>query len=341
MAKKKQKVSKKNSKTLTYIAIVLAFIAIVLTSLIGGYYMGYNDAQYDLSKYEIQKEKKKLAILKKLEKESYKKNESKLSTRLKEVLKKDKKELPKEKTKKTIQVSASHEIDVATLPKAPKRGIVKITGKPKLAIIIDDMSVASQVNAIKSLNLPLSMSFLPPSKNRPNSAKLAAKEKFYMVHLPMEAMSFTKEEPFTLRVSDSQVMIQKRINKIKKLFPRVKYLNNHTGSKFTSNELAVNKLIYALKKQRINFIDSRTIASTKVPKVMKNYGMRYVARDVFLDHKMDKAYVKKQISKAIQVAKTHGTAIAIGHPHVNTIMALNESKKLFKDVELVLINKLY
>ena len=341
MAKRKKKVTKKPSNKLIYIAIGLAFIATVLTSLIGGYYLGYNDAEYEVSKHERQKEKKRLAILQKLEKVSEKKDKKSVNKRLKEVLKKEIKNKKIIKNKHAVPVGASHEIDVANLAKAPKRAITRVTGKPKLAIIIDDMSVASQVNAIKSLNLPLTMSFLPPSKYRPNSNKLASKEKFYMVHLPMEAMSFTKEEPFTLRVSDSQAMIQKRIQKIKKLFPRVKYINNHTGSKFTSNELAVNKLIYALKRQGISFIDSRTIASTKVPLVMKNYGMRYIARDVFLDHKMDKAYVKKQIKKAIQVAKTHGTAIAIGHPHINTIMALNESKKLFKDVELVLINKLY
>jgi len=257
-----------------------------------------------------------------------------VTNRLKEVLK-------KEVNKKHTTITASHEYDTKTLPKAVKRTIVRTSAKPKLAIIIDDVSVASHVNAIKSLNIPLTMSFLPPSKFRPNSAKLAAKEKFYMVHLPMEAMSFTKEEPFTLRVSDSQYMIQQRINKIKKLFPKVRYINNHTGSKFTSDELAVNKLIYALDKNKINFIDSRTIASTKVPKVMKNYGKKYVARDIFLDHHMEKSYVKKQIKKAIEVAKKHGTAIAIGHPHVNTILALSESKKLFKDVDLVLIKQLY
>ena len=74
---------------------------------------------------------------------------------------------------------------------------------------------------------------------------------------------------------------------------------------------------------------------------MKNFGLNYVARDVFLDHYSDKASIKKAIKKAIKVAKLHGTAIAIGHPHKNTLMALRESKYLFNDVELVLINRLY
>ena len=52
-------------------------------------------------------------------------------------------------------------------------------------------------------------------------------------------------------------------------------------------------------------------------------------------------FIKKAIKKAIKIAKLHGTAIAIGHPRANTILALHESKKLFKDVELVYINRLY
>jgi polysaccharide deacetylase 2 family uncharacterized protein YibQ len=339
MAKKKRKSSKKGASKLTYIAIVLGFLAAVIVSLVAGYYMGYSDAEYKVSKMERQKEKKRLAILQKLEETSSSNCDKSVTKRLKEVLEKDIKE-PRKKKKTTI-ITASHEIDVATLPKAIKRDVTKVFGKPKLAIIIDDVSVISQVRAIKSLDLPITMSFLPPSKNRPNSPSLAAKESFYMVHLPMEAMSFTKEEPFTLRVADSQRIIQERINKIKELFPKVRYINNHTGSKFTSDEMAVNRLVFALRKQGISFIDSRTIASTKVPKVMKNYGLKYMARDVFLDHEMDKAYVKNQIKKAVQIAKAHGTAIAIGHPHVNTILAISESKKLFKDVDLVLVDKLY
>jgi polysaccharide deacetylase 2 family uncharacterized protein YibQ len=185
------------------------------------------------------------------------------------------------------------------------------------------------------------MSFLPPSAARPNSAKLASHESFYMVHLPMEAMNFSAEEPHTIRIKDSQSEISNRIRKIKTLFPKVRYINNHTGSKFTSNEIAMNRLIYAFNKNHIYFVDSRTTAKTKAPKVLKNFGLKYVARDVFLDHHSDKKYIKKQIQKAIKVAKKNGHAIAIGHPHKNTIQALYESKSLFKDVELVQVNQVY
>jgi len=333
MAKRKTTESKNSSsKILRYSTWGLALIALVLSSLISGYYIGYDDAKKSLQKETKQEKTKSLAVLKKLEKVA-KPKEKNVNTRLKEVLKKDTKDY----------VSASHELDGKSLdnvPKMLKREKKTVLHKPRLAIIIDDVGTASQVRAIKSLDLNLTMSFLPPSSGRPNSPKLAAKEKLYMVHLPMEAQNWSAEEPNTLRINDSQHKISMRIKEIIKLFPAVKYINNHTGSKFTSNEIAMNRLIFALNANNIHFVDSRTIAETKAPKVMKNFGLKYISRDVFLDHHMDKAYVKNQIKKAIKIAKIHGTAIAIGHPHKNTIQALRESKKLLKDVDIVFINRL-
>ena len=336
MAKRKRTYKKKkNSKFLSYIVWFLALIALILGTFLSGYYFGHKNAKIEIehkNRVEINKQKS-LKLLKKLDKKVKKKPET-VTKRLKEVLKKENKQY----------ISASHEIDDESLvntSKIIKRKIIISSGKPKLAIIIDDIGTKSQVDAVKSLHLPLTMSFLPPSKYRPNTPKLAAHENFYMVHLPMEAENFKAEEPHTLRVNDSQAIISARIKEIKRLFPRVKYINNHTGSKFTANEIAMNKLILALNNNHIHFIDSRTTAQTKAPKVLKNFGIKYVARDVFLDHDMDKPYILRQIKEAIKVAKRQGTAIAIGHPHQHTLQALYESKKLFKDVDLVYINKIY
>jgi len=102
----------------------------------------------------------------------------------------------------------------------------------------------------------------------------------------------------------------------------------------------MNKLIYALNKNHINFIDSRTTAKTKAPKVLQNFGKKYISRDIFLDNKNEKAYILGQVKKAIKIAKKYGSSIAICHPHSTTISALHDAKKLFKDVELVYINKI-
>lgn len=335
MTKRKKVKKHTNSKILTYIAWALAGIAFLLSVFIIGYYVGYAQANKETLAQKKNDERKRLELIKKLEQATKEKEHKSVNARLKEVLKKSAKE---------EEVGAMHEyadVSKEEPPVSPKREFIKVSKKPKLAIIFDDVSFRSQVNAIKSLNLPVTMSFFPPSPRHPNTAKLASKENFYMVHLPMEAQNFSKEEEFTLRVGDSESRIKQRINSIRKYFPRVHYINNHTGSKFTSSESAMNKLIYVLKSKHINFIDSRTTAQTKAPEVMKNFGLKYVARDVFLDHHTDIASVKKQIKEAIKKAKEFGSAIAIGHPHPNTILAIHDSKKLFKDVQLVQVNKLY
>ena len=338
MAKRKKRKSKNSSKILIYIAWILAIIALMMSLLVGGYYFGYSDAKKQIK--QTKEHKKHLKVkTKKIKQEPI----IDVNKRLKEVLKRESKKKLLAKEPK-LDITAAHEYADEHLSKPPKaapRKIVKSVKKPKLAIIIDDMSTKHEIENIKSIGIPVTMSFFPPRKARPNSAKLAAKEKFYMVHLPMEAFSFHAEEPLTLRVSDSQETIINRIKTIKKLFPRVSYINNHTGSKFTADETAVNRLIVALNSQHIHFIDSRTTAQTKVPKVLENFGLRYVARDVFLDHDMDKASIIHEIKRAIKLAKLHGTAIAIGHPHPKTIEVLKESKYLFKDVDLVQVNQIY
>lgn len=347
MTKRKKNTSKKKSKLLKIIAWILAVVVLIMASVAIGYLLGYDQASRESAKIVKIEEANKLALLQKQEKKQVT-TQNTVNARLIEVLQKEnnKKEIKKKEIIKVKSyTSASHEYEVDSLAKPPsrvKREVSQtISHKPKLAIIIDDVSVKSQVNAIKSLGLNITMSFLPPSAARPNSAKLASQEDFYMVHLPMEAQSFSAEEPNTLRINNTQKEISARVQSIKKLFPKVKYINNHTGSKYTQNEIAMHKLIVALNASNIRFLDSRTTAKTKAPIVMKNFGLKYVARDIFLDHHMEKDYVITQIKKSIKIAKSEGLAIAIGHPHVNTILALHESKKLFKDVDLVLINKVY
>ncbi|TKX32704.1 divergent polysaccharide deacetylase family protein [Campylobacter aviculae] len=217
----------------------------------------------------------------------------------------------------------------------------KTNKQPKLAIIIDDMSSMSQVKGLKALNLKLNPSFFPPDKNHPNTPKLASNFNFYMVHLPLAAIHYNKPELDTLNPSDSKERIFKKIAQIKKDFKNLKYINNHTGSLFTSNEKAMRKLYEALKNQNLLFVDSKTIGNSKALKVSKEMGMIYIQRDVFLDNEDNVAYVKKQLLSAVRLAQKKGFAIAIGHPRKNTLKALQESKDLLNKVELVYLSEIY
>ena len=196
------------------------------------------------------------------------------------------------------------------------------TKKPKLVIIMDDMSFISQVRNLKKLNIKVTPSFFPPTTRHPNTAIYAKEFKHYMVHLPMQATNPNfKEEKNTLHINSSYSFIDDRIRYIKKEFPNVKFINNHTGSKFSSDYYAMNKLFKILKKYGIVFVDSRTTSKTKAALIAKKYNVVLLSRDVFLDNKPNVKYIQNQLYKAVQIAKKRGYAIAICHPHSKTFEA--------------------
>lgn len=211
---------------------------------------------------------------------------------------------------------------------------------PKLAIIIDDVTNSRQIKAIKDIGYNVNMSFLPPTPRHKYSAKVAQDLENYMIHLPLEATSFKYNEEHTLITSDSIAKIERRIKLLSELYPKAKFINNHTGSKFTANKEAMDKLFYVLKKYDYTFIDSKTTAKSVAKESAKKYGLRVLTRNVFLDNKKDKQYIQKQLKKAISIAKRYGSAIAIGHPYKVTFEALKDSKIDLEGIETVFVDKL-
>lgn len=212
--------------------------------------------------------------------------------------------------------------------------------KPKLVIIIDDMANKEQVKELKALHLKLNPSFFPSHTLHPNTPKLAKEFEFYMVHLPLKALSF-QNKMSVLSPEDSEEEIEKTIAKIKGEFKNLKFINNHTGSLFTSDEEAMRRLYKVLDKYHLSFVDSKTIHNSKAPKIAKEMQKIYIKRDVFLDNEDDVIYIKNQLLSAVNLAKKRGYAIAIGHPKKNTFKALKESKELLKSVDLVYLSELY
>ena len=237
-------------------------------------------------------------------------------------------------TKKTDKKSATETNEV--------KAAVKAGYKPRLVIIIDDVAYKHQADAIKSVNLKLTPSFFPATSAHPETPVLARRFSFYMIHLPMQALGgFKGAEIGTLTVDDDYEKIAKKLQSIKRDFPNLKYINNHTGSRFTSDAAAMDRMMRAVRDENLIFVDSKTTSPTKVYGAAKKYSMPYIARDVFLDHDGSKAAVRKQLKYAIELAKKRSYAIAIGHPHKNTIEVLQESAKLLQEVEVIYLKDLF
>lgn len=322
----------------------IAGVTLFISALLIGYFIGLNQAEEELSEERLrtQQLREEIASIHKrlipvvMPKSDMQEREiRRLKKELQSILEREERREP---------VKPEHEYapkDKKALPppSAERRYIPSVSGA-KLVIIIDDVSYARDVKAIQSTGLPLVMSFLPPSSRHPESGKLAQLQNRFMVHLPLEAVDFNDEEPSTLRSGDTEETISKRIVALKQVYPGVRYMNNHTGSKFTADADAMDKLMRVLRNEGIVFVDSRTTGKTKVPEISEKMGMRYLGRDVFLDHQDGVANVKKQIREAVEKAKRHGTAIAIGHPRPDTIRALKESKGVLNEVQLVGIDQI-
>ncbi|WP_346745334.1 divergent polysaccharide deacetylase family protein [uncultured Campylobacter sp.] len=252
-----------------------------------------------------------------------------------------KKEKPKKDEK--AKFADSQKTDKKTAPETNEvKAAVKAGYKPRLVIIIDDVAYKHQADAIKSVNLKLTPSFFPATSAHPETPVLARRFSFYMIHLPMQALGgFKGAEIGTLTVNDDYEKIAKKLQSIKRDFPNLKYINNHTGSRFTSDAAAMDRMMRAVRDENLIFVDSKTTSPTKVYGAAKKYSMPYIARDVFLDHDGSKAAVRKQIKYAVELAKKRSYAIAIGHPHKNTIEVLQESAKLLQEVEVVYLKDLF
>ena len=250
------------------------------------------------------------------------------------------KEKPEPKIKESKQVIKKH-VEVKKKP-LPKTVLAPHTNKPKLAIIIDDVSNRSQLNAILATGVKMTPAIFPPSELSMTSHRLANHVKHSMIHLPMESSSKQFNSQYkTLLTSFSSNKIEERVKELRRLFPHTKYVNNHTGSVFTDHKKAMGRLYHALREEGFVFVDSRTIGSSKVKKIAQQYGDAYVSRDIFIDNKHDIAYIHKQLQKAVKIAKKRGYAVAIGHPHKITMRALKSANKILKDVELVYIDAIY
>lgn len=221
-----------------------------------------------------------------------------------------------------------------------KKTITTTKNSPKLVIIIDDVAFKHQVNLIKQIPYKITPSFFPPTTRHPNTQKYSKLFTHYMVHVPMEAINFNKPEKNTLMVGDSFESIYKKIHHIKQIFPNAKFINNHTGSKFTSDYNSMYYLFMALKKNNLGFVDSKTTPKSKASQVEKSIKIPFYSRNIFLDNIEDPNYIRNQLIKAIKIAKKRGFAIAIGHPHKITLTTLKNSKDLLNQIKVVYIDEL-
>jgi uncharacterized protein len=201
------------------------------------------------------------------------------------------------------------------------------TASPKLAIILDDVgSDPAAVDQIFALYYPLTLSVLPLHQHSAAIAGEAHRRGYQvMLHLPMESIGNEVAEPQQLHVGMSSSQVSSDLGGMLSSVPYAVGVNNHQGSLATSNPALMAELMPLLRQRHLFFIDSRTTAATVAFDAAEHDSVPCAFRNVpFLDDVQEAGAIRRQLELAIHGAKEKGEAIAIGHPHPETLQVLRE-----------------
>lgn len=196
----------------------------------------------------------------------------------------------------------------------------------KLSIVIDDFGYRpTEENKVLQMPPAISVAVLP---NAPHARDMATKAHQrgheVLIHLPMAPLSKQPLEKDTLTPEMSSTEIERIIRNAANNVPYAVGLNNHMGSKMTSSLFGMQKVMQALNQYNFYFLDSMTIGNSQSVPAAQGTRVKVLKRRVFLDDSQDINAIRQQFTRAVKLAQRDGYAIAIGHPHPNTVRVLQQ-----------------
>ena len=198
---------------------------------------------------------------------------------------------------------------------------------PAISIIIDDMGkrLLSEQRVL-ALPGPVACAFLPQAAyTRELAIEAFGRGKEVMLHLPMEAVSGHRLDAGAVTLEMTRHQFMQTVKENLDAVPHVKGVNNHMGSLLTRHPGHMLWLMQAMQQQNtLFFVDSRTTASTVARQIAAENGVPNTERNVFLDHKLDTQTLEYEFNRLLQLARKQGSAVAIGHPHPQTLALLEK-----------------
>ncbi|MDX2367398.1 MAG: divergent polysaccharide deacetylase family protein [Colwellia sp.] len=214
----------------------------------------------------------------------------------------------------------------------------------RIAIVIDDIGYRDTDKHALLLPGAITYSILPHTPyGKTIAMKANASHKEVLLHIPMEAENGKKLGPGALTSTMNKLEIHASLNKSLAEVPFAIGINNHMGSHLTQLVEPMSWTMGFLKQHHLLFLDSKTSPYSKASIIAQKMGVPVKGRHVFLDNQLTENYINKQFQSLIKQAKTQHFAIAIAHPHPETIQALLRLIPTLQqnNIELVPLSALY
>lgn len=200
-------------------------------------------------------------------------------------------------------------------------------GKAKMALIIDDFGYTkAPIDAYRKIDCPMTFAVLPNHPYSVEAAQVGSTDgRQIILHLPMEAMGDqATEEAQTIHVDMSENEIRATVRELTDAVPHLLGVNNHQGSRATSNRQVMKIILSQLTEQGLFFVDSKTSSSSLAFATAKQMGVPAAENQLFIDNSSDVKLIKAQLNKAADIAMRNGQVIVIGHARPNTAAVLKE-----------------
>jgi len=217
-----------------------------------------------------------------------------------------------------------------TPPAAPRtvRAPADRPVKPRVAIVIDDLGQSlAHLEQLADLNIPLSIAVIPGLPASARTVSEASRRGIEMLlHQPMEPREEGGKNPGegVLLTSMTAEELRAQVRSNLAAVPGAVGVNNHMGSRFTEDAAGLGALMAEIKEHGLFWLDSRTTPGTRGMEAAHAAGVPALERDIFIDAEVNADFIRRQVRKLIETARVHGTAVGIGHPHLETIAVLRE-----------------
>tara|TARA_B100000674_G_scaffold472385_1_gene462124 strand:- start:225 stop:1061 length:837 start_codon:yes stop_codon:yes gene_type:complete len=216
--------------------------------------------------------------------------------------------------KKQERTEAVKEIDQDTL------GVI--------VLVIDDFGYRNDniSDGFLNLSIPLTCAIIPGhTASKKFAEKAVSYGKEVIIHMPMESENYSPgEDEYKLLTSMTSELLENKLIQAFESLPEAIGMNNHQGSKATSDSKTMTVLASVLKDRGKYFIDSRTSSLTIGEKTMVSFGVPTARRNIFLDNNNDLDKIEEQMNKLANSAKKNGFAVGLGHARKNTLSVLEK-----------------
>ena len=196
-----------------------------------------------------------------------------------------------------------------------------------ILLILDDMGHGygrARQEACLALPVEVAFSVIPGTPRAAATARRCAGQgREVLAHLPWQPLHpRDAAERSLLPVGAGEERIRQVVERARRELPGLVAANNHQGSRACLDPDFLARFAAVWRGTGLPFVDSRTVAGSRVSEVLGAAGVPVFENRLFLDHVDEPAAIRARLRELEDLARERDLTIAIAHPRPATLALL-------------------